>query len=252
MDGNDGTGSHTDRGSLWRRGLLALSALLVLIPDRPPRAAETQAAGKSALPAPDSLARRIADRYGAGEFHRVKSVRYTFNVLFKGKHISREWTWFPREDSVLYSGEDPKGLRLKAAYSRRNAYSMGSESVAAIDKSFINDQYWLLFPLHLRWDKDLKLRIAPGEKPGEAYRLTVTYPSSGGYTPGDAYDLFVDSAATLKRWIFRKGNAPQTTKEAFWSAPAAFDGLRISLEHPGPSGDFKLWFTDVKVSADPS
>ncbi len=235
----------------------ALIAFLLIVPGTASRASAASGSGGEpalapSLPAPDSLARRIADRYGAERFHRVQSVHYVFNVNFKGKHVVREWTWFPKQDSVLYTGEDAKGMRLKAAYSRRNAYSMGSESVAAIDKSFINDQYWLLFPLHLRWDKDLKLQVKAGEKPGESYHLTVMYPPAGGYTPGDAYDLFVDSTATLKRWIFRKGNSPQATNEAYWSAPSAFDGLEISLEHPGASKDFKLWFTDVKVVADPS
>jgi hypothetical protein len=254
-DGNDGNGSNDSNGAKRIKSALAASALLLLISGGALPAAEAPVPkalqAKPVLPAPDSLAMRIADRYGADAFSHVNSVHFVFNVNYKGRKIDREWTWFPKEDSVLYSGDDAKGVRLKAAYSRRNAYSMGSESVAAIDRSFINDQYWLLFPLHLRWDKDLKLQIAPGGKPGEAYHLTVMYPSTGGYTPGDAYDLFVDTTATIKRWIFRKGNSPQPTNEAFWSAPAKFDGLEISLEHPGPGKDFKLWFSDVKVAANP-
>lgn len=250
MAGNDGNGFARIKTALAATTLLLVTSGGLL------PAAETPASkaplAKSALPAPDSLALRIAQRYGADSFSRVKSVHWAFNVLYKGKKIQREWTWFPKEDSVLYSGEDAKGVRLKAAYSRRNAFSMGAENVAAIDKSFINDQYWLLFPLHLSWDKDLKLEVSPGQKPGEAYHLTVMYPSTGGYTPGDAYDLFVDSTATIRRWIFRKGNSPQPTNEAFWSPPARFGGLEISLEHPGPSKDFKLWFSDVKVTVNPS
>jgi hypothetical protein len=203
----------------------------------------------AAMPTADSLARRIADRYGARAFPKLDSLHYVFNVHFKDKEIARAWTWFPKSDSVIYNGPDAKGLPISAAYSRKNPASMGSEPVASLDKSFINDQYWLLFPLHLSWDKGLSFSIAAGEKPGEAYRLTATYPAAGGYTPGDAYDLFVDSSATIKRWIFRRGNSPQATQEAFWSAPADFLGVEISLEHPGAGPGFKLWFSQVRVGA---
>jgi hypothetical protein len=212
----------------------------------------SQAKPAAGLPDPKALAERIAVRYGADAFHRVQSLHYKFNVLYKGKATEREWTWFPKQDSVDYRGMDVKGVKLEASYNRNNKFSMASETVAGIDKSFINDQYWLLFPLHLKWDKDLKLEVSPGGKAGEAYHLMVMYPSTGGYTPGDAYDLFVDSTATIKRWIFRKGNSPKPTNEAFWSAPVKVDGLDLSLEHPGPTKDFKLWFTDVKVSSDPT
>ncbi|MDB5106269.1 MAG: hypothetical protein JWP91_3958 [Fibrobacteres bacterium] len=215
--------------------------------------AKEAATAPSPLPEAGDLAQRIAARYGADDFHRIKSLHYVFHVKLPGKKIEREWTWFPKEDSVLYKGEDPKGVKLTAAYSRKNTFSMGSESVAAIDKSFVNDQYWLLFPLHLKWDKDLTLKVSPGEKAGEAYHLMVMYPSTGGYTPGDAYDLFVDSSATLKRWVFRKGNSPEPTVEAKWSKPVKVEPLDLSLEHPGPDEKkFKLWFSDVKAESDPS
>jgi hypothetical protein len=152
---------------------------------------------------------------------------------------------------VVYRGPDPKGVVLQAAYSRKNAYSMGSETIAAIDKSFINDQYWLLFPLHLKWDKGLTLDVSASDRAGEAWRLTVGYPATGGYTPGDAYDLFVDSAATLKRWIFRKGNAPEPSNEVTWEAPVEIGGLSFSREHKGIGKEFRLWFTDIAVEKAP-
>lgn len=230
-----------------------------------PVAAAADSAANAASRDADSLAARIAIRYGAEAFSDVKALHFKFNVRMKEMRVAREWTWFPQTDSVEYRGPDGKGLTVTAAYSRKNAFSMGAENVSAIDKSFINDQYWLLFPLHLRWDTQTDLKLAPagatGGKPGhgkakgmargpgksaEAYRLTVTYPSAGGYTPGDAYDLYVDSTATIRRWMFRKGNSGEG-REAFWSEPVEIGGLYFSLEHPGPDKNFKLWFTDVKV-----
>lgn len=221
----------------------------------------------SAAPDHDSLARLIADRYGASGFHQVQSIHYVFNLRLDGKEIAREWTWFPQADSVAYRGKDPGGLSVEATWSRRNAFSMQSPTVQPLDRWFVNDQYWLLFPLHLAWDRDIRLESAPmetaaGKSGGEAWRLTVTYPPVGGYTPGDAYDLFLDSTGTVRRWIFRKGNAGKATRETRWSTPVPIGPLWLSLERegqvgsgpggPGPGGkgrdpDFKIRFLDVRI-----
>lgn len=213
-------------------------------------AADAGAPG-AGIPSARALADRIAERYGSARFEGVTVLHYKFHVKFGDKNVEREWTWHPKQDSVEYRGPDAKGVILQAAYSRRNAYSMGSETVATIDKSFINDQYWLLFPLHLKWDKGLTLKASASDRPGEAWHLMAQYPAQGGYTPGDAYDLFVDSTATLKRWIFRKGNAPEATNEVTWDAPVEKGGLAFSLNHQGMGKDFRLWFTDVTVERIP-
>jgi len=214
----------------------ALSAMIPAVAPALP-ASQTPAAPTQAR----VFADRIAVRYGLAEFPKVRSIRFTFNVSHGGKDMSREWTWFPPEDSVLFQGKDPKGLQVQAAYSRKNKYSMGSESVAAIDKSFINDQYWLLFPLHLAWDQGMELKLD-----GDGM-LTVRYPGQGGYTPGDAYDLSADSAGTIRSWIYHRGGADTATMRAYWAKPTDVDGLPISLERPGQKG-FKVWFTHVKVT----
>ena len=193
---------------------------------------------------PDSaraFADRIAARYGLAAFPKVESIRFTFHVRRDGGDTARRWTWFPRQDSVVFAGKDPKGLQLQAAYSRRNKYSLASETVAGIDKSFINDRYWLLFPLHLAWDQDLDLKL------GEGNKLTVRYPEQGGYTPGDAYDLFASEDGTLRAWDYRRGAADTVTLHADWAPPKLVDGLPLSLERPGKKG-FKIWFSDVRVT----
>jgi hypothetical protein len=215
--------------------------------EKPRSASSVPVSAPASLPDARALAARIAHRYGAPEFHAVQSIHYTFHVRFGGKEIDREWTWFPKRDSVRYRGPDAKGVVLQAEYSRKNSYSMASEAVSAIDKSFINDQYWLLFPLHLDWDEGLTYKVSASDKPGEAWHLMVLYPAQGGYTPGDAYDLFLDSSATIKRWIFRKGNAPEPSNEVTWEAPVEIGGLSFSREHRGIGKDFRLWFTEVRV-----
>jgi hypothetical protein len=193
---------------------------------------------------PARFAERIAARYGAADFDRVESIKYTFNVLHGGKAKAREWTWFPKPDSVVFRGPDEKGAILSASYSRKNKWSMGAPQIAGIDKSFVNDQYWLLFPLHLAWDKGIALAMK------EPMTLEVRYPKEGGYTPGDAYELMADSTGTISKWMFRKGGADTVTMQADWSRPVIVDGLPFSLERPGKNG-FKVWFTGVKVTRAP-
>lgn len=229
-------------------GIAALTAAAEAAPDAANIAPDARSAG---TPDARALADRIAERYGSARFDGVTGLHYKFHVESGAKNVEREWTWHPKSDSVEYSGPDAKGVVLQAAYSRKNAFSMGSEAVASIDRSFINDQYWLLFPLHLKWDKNLSLKVSESDRSGEAWHLKVIYPSQGGYTPGDAYDLFVDSSATLKRWIFRKGNAPEATNEVTWEPPVEKGGLAFSLNHQGLGRDFRLWFTDVTVDRAP-
>ena len=207
----------------------------------------------------DSLARQVARRYGVGGFAKVRELGYTFNVRYKGKTTERKWKWFPKTDSVCYQGPDQGGLSVTMDYSRKNPYSMGAENVKAVDRMFVNDQYWLLFPFHLVWDRDLRFSAGPAAGSGhdstagkgEVFRLTVAYPSQGGYTPGDAYDLYTDSAGTILRWIFRKTNADTASREAMWSKPVEVGGISLSLERPAPPRpngtreDFKVWFTGV-------
>lgn len=236
----------------------AIALLAAIIPLSPAFSAGAGASPESNLPAtsaegraaphPDSLARLAARAAGADAFHHVGALHFTFKAGFAGKDIERRWTWHPHEDSVVYRGKDAAGLEVEAAWSRRNRFSMESPQVQALDKWFVNDQYWLLFPLHLAWDKGVRLESAPaGPGKGEAWRLTAVYPPEGGYTPGDAYDIFLDRQGTIKRWIFRKGNAPEPTREAVWSPPVQVGPLRLSSERKGQGGDFRIHFADLRV-----
>lgn len=228
-----------DANELLRYRSLAVTLLLIALPFAAP----------ASTPDAKELAHRIAERYGMESFPKVKSLHYVFTVHYGGKDVEREWTWFPKEDSVIYKGKDPAGAMIQAAYARGNSFSLASEPVKAIDKMFINDQYWLLFPYHLVWDKvKLDASSMPENKGGEAYKVTATYPSEGGYTPGDAYDLFIDSAGTVRRWIYRKSNGDKPTREAKWSDPVPEGGLNLSLKRPGMGDDgFRLEFRDVRV-----
>src|SRR5713101_2352204 len=95
---------------------------------------------------------QIADAYGLASWPKVEQIRYTFNVDAGLKKVARSWTWDVKNDKVTYEGPDSAGKPTKVTYSRAN---MPPDAVKDVDPSFINDQYWLLFPFHLVWDKDV-------------------------------------------------------------------------------------------------
>lgn len=195
----------------------------------------------------ETAANWIADAYGLRGFDQVSSLTYTFNVRLPDKTVSRQWIWEPGDDRVTLVRPDGN-----VTYQRSRLGT--DESRRKIDAQFINDQYWLLFPLHLVWDRDATLTLSPEpeEVPGgevKARRLTIQYPDQGGYTPGDAYDVFFDQDFTLTHWIYRKGGAVEPTRWSTWERHERFGPLLISLDHQG-AGGFRVWFTDVKVETE--
>jgi hypothetical protein len=77
--------------------------------------------------------------------------------------------------------------------------------------------------------------------------LTITYGSDGGYTPGDAYDLFFDSDYKIKEWVFRKGNDSVPSMINTWEDYKDFNGLKLATMHKDSTGSFKLYFTNISV-----
>ena len=90
--------------------------------------------------------------------------------------------------------------------------STQSDSVKnEIDPSFINDNYWTLFPFHAYWDKSAsaidqgKFNLPVG--PGMAELVPVKYPADGGYTPGDTWDLYVGNDNRVVYFVYHRGGA---------------------------------------------
>jgi len=196
------------------------------------------------------LDRRVADRYGAADFHRVESLRYTFNVKKGDQTVNRSWIWEPGKDRVTFW--TPGDAEDRISYIRGELTAGVSDRMKSVDARFINDQYWLLFPLHLAWDRDAVVTESPEPVTlpigsGRARRLVIQYPPAGGYTPGDVYELFVAEDLRLVQWIYRKGGAPTPTRITTWDKHRRLGPLLVSLERQDADGSFRVWFTDVKL-----
>ena len=194
---------------------------------------------------------QIADAYGLASWPKVEQIRYTFNVDAGVKKVARSWTWDVKNDKVTYEGPDSAGKPTKVTYARSN---MPPDVVKDVDPNFINDQYWLLFPFHLVWDKDITVEDKgmtadpTGKTKGKVRKVTVTYPKTGGgYTPGDMYDLFVGADNRVVAWNFHRGGVEKPTLTVTWADYKMAGPILISMDHRGTLNDkpFHLFFTDV-------
>lgn len=189
-----------------------------------------------------AVVEKIAQAHGLENFEDVTELRYTFNVKVNDSlRTSRTWTWKPDSNQVTLATQDST-----ITY---NHQSEASEHEWA-DQRFINDQYWLLFPFHLVWDEmdwqhDQK---ATAPISGELMqRVTVTYPSDAGYTPGDVYEVYFGEDFMIREWVYRSGGSEENPFATTWEEYRDFSGMKISTMHKNKDGSFQLFFDGVEV-----
>jgi hypothetical protein len=203
------------------------------------------------------VAEQMAKTYGLDSFGQIEKIRYTFNVERPGVKVARTWEWEPKTGQVVYEGKDKDGNPVKVTYL---ASQLGSQSDAVkneIDPAFINDQYWLLFPLHVSWDGSAKVTDEGMHKlplgNGSAERVVVKYPAEGGYAPGDTWELYVGADHRVEELIYHAGG-PGTQKRpsvliVTWAGYKKAGPLLISTDHRGTSDGkpVRIFFSDVSV-----
>ncbi len=195
-----------------------------------------------------TVRQRIGDAYGVQDFSQIEQIQYTFNVQIGEKQISRFWIWEPKLNRVTFQAVDYTGA---VTYSRHDIETTASAALKKVDAWFINDNYWLLFPFHIAWDTQATVEDSGQQKlpigDGKARRVVVTFPASGGYTPGDVYEVFLDDHDRLTQWVYRSGGSEQPTRVTTWENNRKVGPLLISLNHRGTDENFRVWFTGVGV-----
>ncbi len=197
-----------------------------------------------------ALAEKIARSHGLTHFKNVEVLEYTFHVARGEKSIARHWRWLPQRDEVYYRGPGPEGKPISFHYRRSQLKVDSSALIRFVDQRFINDQYWLLFPLHLVWDKEVQL-LYTGKAdfpipPGNGPHLVVRY-GNVGYTPGDVYEVFVDETYRLRQWIFRRGGSHKPTLISTWEGYVKLGPFWIATQHWNADRTFHLWFADLRL-----
>ncbi|MGB5420112.1 hypothetical protein [Algibacter sp.] len=182
-----------------------------------------------------SAAQKIANAHGFENWKNVSEIQFTFF----GK---RDWIWKPKtKDITLITEKDT------ISYNRN---AMDSLALKA-DRAFINDKFWLLIPFQLVWDKGTTIseptrEIAPISKI-QLNKIIISYNNEGGYTPGDAYDIYFDDNYLIKEWAYRKGNSPESQLINTFENYQDFNGIKIALDHKNAEGDWNLNFNNVKI-----
>src|SRR6266436_9251693 len=187
------------------------------------------------------IAEPIAKTYGLDSFAQIQAIRYTFNAQFPGVNVSRSWVWQPKTGQVSYEGKDKDGKPVKVTYVQSQLDGEPANVKDEIDPAFVNDQYNLLFPLHVYWDssadvQDMGMQKLPLGK-GSAKKVVVKYPSDGGYTPGDTWDLYVGPHNRIEQFAYHRGapTPPPSLVILRWEGYKKAGPLLISTDRPGTS-----------------
>jgi hypothetical protein len=119
------------------------------------------------------------------------------------------------------------------------------------DRAFINDKFWALIPFQLVWDEGTTISDATIEKSPvnqqELNKITITYANEGGYTPGDAYDIYFDDDYIIREWSYRQGNAPEPSLSNTFENYNDYNGIKVAQDHKFAEGDRNLLIRNVKV-----
>ena len=221
-----------------------------------PSVSEPVARPSASVPVKSSAAVReqIAKTYGLDEFGQVEAIKYTWNAQFPGVNVSRSWVWEPKTGQVSYEGKDQNGKPVKATYLRSQINKQPENVKNDIDPAFVNDNYWLLFPLHAYWDTSADVQDK-GTQPlpqgsGSADLVSVKYPSDGGYTPGDTWDLYVGKDNRVEQFIYHRGGPKKPSVViATWEGYKKAGPLLISTDHNGTAdgNTLRIFISDVAV-----
>ena len=146
---------------------------------------------------------------------------------------------------------------MKITYQRSQLSSQSDTVKNEIDPAFVNDHYWLLFPLHVAWDRSATVTDEGMHKlplgNGSAERVMVKYPSKGGYAPGDTWELYVGADHRVEEFIYHGGGEGTQQRPkiliATWAGYKKAGPLLISTEHLGTADGkpLRITLSDVSV-----
>ena len=189
-----------------------------------------------------TVAEKIANAHGFQQWNKVKTFEFTFGGKMEDPNSGRSWVWNPKTNDII--------LTRNGETMEYNRNSMDSVALKA-DRGFINDKFWALIPFQLVWDEGTVFsepeKIKSPIKNQDLTKITITYSNEGGYTPGDAYDIFYDENYIIQEWNFRKGNATEPSLSNTFENYSDFNGLKIAQEHKKSEGDWNLLVRNIKV-----
>src|SRR5580704_9696540 len=199
---------------------------------------------------------QMAKTFGIDSWGQIESIRYTWNIDLPALNlkVAHKWEWEPKTGKVSFEGTGKDGKPVKVTYVRSQLSSQAANVKDEIDPAFINDQYWLIFPFHVVWDTSADVEDTGKHKlplgKGSAERVVVKYPSDGGYTPGDTWELYVGSDNRVQEFIYNRGGSKKPSVViTTWAGYKKAGPLLISTDHRGTADGkpARISFSDVSV-----
>ena len=187
---------------------------------------------------------KVAEAGGLENFGKIKELEFTFNVQKDTTAMSRHWKWMPKTNDVIFSsGADSVSFKR---------YDTSTARLRELNGKFTNDEYWLIFPYHLVWDKGMTITddgMAVGPVTGESlHKFTIQYNKSDGFTPGDMYVIYTGANDKINEWEYHKSGSTEPSLMTTWEDYEKFDGTQLSTNHKTKDGTFRLYFTDIKLT----
>ena len=199
---------------------------------------------------------QVAKTYGLDSWDRVEAIRYTWNGEIPGLFkVAHAWEWEPKTGKITYEGKDKAGKPVKVTYDSSQLGSQSDQVKNEIEPSFVNDNYWFLFPFHVYWDTSAAVTVKEKQKlplaKGTATLVSVKYPAeAGGYTPGDTWDLFLASDGRVKEFTYHRGGPKKPSLlSTTWAGYKKAGPLLVSTDHRGMADGkaARIFFTNVAV-----
>jgi hypothetical protein len=199
---------------------------------------------------------QLAKTYGLDSWGQIDAVRYTFNLDIPALKLtlSRTWTWEPKTGNVTYETKDKDGKPVKVTYNRSQLNNAPANVKDEIEPSFVNDNYWFIFPFHANWDTSANVTVKENQKlpigKGTAKLVSVKYPAEvGGYTPGDTWDLYVGKDGRVVEFIYHRGGPKKPSNvTATWAGYKKAGPLLVSTEHRGTADGSPLHLSLLNVA----
>jgi hypothetical protein len=189
-----------------------------------------------------TIAQKIANAHGFEHWDKVKEFHFTFGGKAEDANSGRSWIWNPKTDDITLNrgGET-------FSYNRQRMDTTAIKN----DRAFINDKFWALIPFQLVWDTNATISEsleATSPVKGETLnKITITYSNEGGYTPGDAYDIYYDNDFIIREWSFRRANQAEPSLSNTFEKYDNFNGILVAQEHKKVEGDWNLLIRNVRV-----
>ena len=187
---------------------------------------------------------RAASQAGAGAWDDVKTVSFTWTHVPTARSRSYMWDVSAGEVTVKQAG--------KAVSIPTSGVGLDDADEVAAHKAFINDTYWSMFDLRAVWDTNAKKSgLGEIESPfGRLLAYRVTYPSAGGYTPGDHYVVYLGADGRPVGWAYHPGGASEaklfTTRGRYQQAGP----LNLPTLFQTPGGETTIEITNLTVTTE--